>query len=838
MNILTKLTKRNLKLNKKRAVGTIIGIMLSVALICAVSGMFTSFRETLIQKTINERGYFHIAFETITKDKFKKYELNNDVEDINAVYEVGESTYVNAEKDDPYITIYSTTKEDFDKLSYTLLEGKFPANSNEIVISKRMALISGVKVGDTLELNVGQRKTNDGYELGQSNPYQGEDNEYIDNPVYKKYKVVGISYRERNNRAVYGITTGETNDNIHAYIALKHPHDYKQSFTELLGANSYDDIEFGRVLNNIDFQYTINNELLRWQVFAFSDSTISVISGIVSVVIVIIIIVSVFCIRNSFAISTTEKMKMYGMLASVGATKKQIKKNVILEGIILGLIGIPLGILCGIIAVFILVNLVNVILEDVLFNSIDGMVFKISLMPILISILLGFVTIYFSSISSAKRASLVSPIENLRNTKDIKITSKKLKTPKIISTIFKTGGVLAYKNLKRSKKKYRTTVISLAVSIFVFISMFYFVNEGFEQAGMYYTNYDYNITIYNGTFPEYDEQQISTLRNLNNINDSYLMYEYRGITKVLDESKINHYASSGLDESSVSVGIRALDSNSFKKYVKELGLNYNKVKNKGILMDDFKYWSNEEQKEIHDKRYNYKAGDTMNISLETSELKSNISIELAEVTREKPTGLENLYFGGGYLIVDKTYYDNIDFVPYRLMIDTDKPEELVNDIELIDSELVINNFDEQAKNERSMVIVISIFLYGFIAVITLIGVTNIFNTLTSNMELRQKEFAMLKSVGMTKKEFNRMINLETLFYCSKSLIYGTLFGILGSYAIHLGFNKKVGTAYQIPLTGIIISIVFVFIIVYIIMRYSISKINKQNTIETIRKENV
>ena len=316
MEILTKLTKRNLKLNKKRAIGTIIGIMLSVALICAVSGMFTSFRETLIQNAINERGYFHIAFETITKDEFKKYELNKDVKDINAVYELGESTYINADEDEPYITVYSTSKEDFDKLSYTLVEGNFPKNSNEIVLSKRMALQSGLKVGDYIELNVGERKTNDGYELGEYNPYQGEDNEYIDNPVYKKYKVVGISYRERNNRAVYGITTGETTDNIHAYISLKHPHDYKQSFVELLGANSYDDIEFNRKLN-IGFEYTVNHELLRWQVFAFSDSTISMFSGIVSVVIAIIIFVSVFCIRNSFAISTTEKMKMYGMLASV-----------------------------------------------------------------------------------------------------------------------------------------------------------------------------------------------------------------------------------------------------------------------------------------------------------------------------------------------------------------------------------------------------------------------------------------------------------------------------------------------------------------------------------------
>ena len=206
---------------------------------------------------------------------------------------------------------------------------------------------------------------------------------------------------------------------------MKNPHDYKQSFIELLNVDDYDDIRFSNI-NELGFDFTINDELLRWQVFAFSDSTISMFTAIAAVVVTIIIIVSVFCIRNSFAISTTEKMKMYGMLASVGATKKQIKKSVILEGLILGLIGIPIGILFGFIAVFILVKIVNALLSDFLFNSIDGIVFKMSIVPVIASIILGYITIYLSSISSAKRASRVSPIENLRNTKDVKINANKL----------------------------------------------------------------------------------------------------------------------------------------------------------------------------------------------------------------------------------------------------------------------------------------------------------------------------------------------------------------------------------------------------------------------------
>ena len=94
------------------------------------------------------------------------------------------------------------------------------------------------------------------------------------------------------------------------------------------------------------------------------------------------------------------------------------------------------------------------------------------------------------------------------------------------------------------------------------------------------------------------------------------------------------------------------------------------------------------------------------------------------------------------------------------------------------------------------------------------------------MELRQKEFAMLKSIGMTKKEFNKMINLETIFYSSKSLIYGIALGLIGTFVIYKAFSIKIEKGIYIPLMPIMISIIGVFILVFIIMKYSMKKINK------------
>lgn len=848
MNILNKLTIKNLKLNKKRSLGTIIGIILSVALICAVSNMVSSFRETLIQNAINESGYWHIRLYNVSNDKLKRLKLNKDIDNIYTISEDGYAkldTIKNEYK--PYLKFYGMNKEAFNNLEFKLIKGRFPKDDNEIIISEHLNKNgkANLKIDDEITVNVGDRVTlEDDYALNDSNPFD-KGNEIIKNPNTKKYRVVGIikrpdvSFEPTSAPAYTTITTSTNEDNFSVFISLKNPRD-KNSFVELLGARNYDEV-VNMEINNPRYDYTLNNELLRWEALKFSDSTFSMLLSIAEVVIFIIIFTSIFCIRNSFAISTTEKMRMYGMLSSVGATKKQIKKSVLTEGFILGLIAIPIGIMCGIIAVFVLLKIVNLFLGDFLFNNIDGMAFKVSFVAIIISIILGFVTIYFSAISSAKKASKVSPIDNLRNTNDIKISSKKLKTPKLIKNVFKTGGVLAYKNLKRSKKKYRTTVVSLTVSIFVFISMFTFINEGFKQSGNYYQNYDYNYRITFNNNSSMDE--INEIRNLDSVNASYLVYYVKPSILIDDISKINpkepleceYDKNDKCIKKYARLNIILLDDSTFKSYVKKVKGNYDYLKDKGILTDMYRFYDNKSKKEYEDRIYTYKSGDTINSKLLNED---NISIDVGMVSNIMPYGFENVYSNGGYIVLNNKYFNNIDYYGADLMIDSLDTEQLTNNILNIDSELNYYDMDEEAKAEKSIVIVISIFLYGFIGVITLIGVTNIFNTITSNMELRQKEFAMLKSVGMTKKEFNHMINLETLFYSSKSLIYGSILGIIGSYFVHRAFAGKIDTQFVLPYKAILICILFVFIVVYMIMKYSMNKINKQNMIETIRKENI
>ena len=325
----------------------------------------------------------------------------------------------------------------------------------------------------------------------------------------------------------------------------------------------------------------------------------------------------------------------------------------------------------------------------------------------------------------------------------------------------------------------------------------------------------------------------------NDTVESYsILYNTDGTYKIKNLDKIianDSYPVTEIDgEAYTSLQIVALDSSDFKEYAKRIKVNYEDVKNAGILCDEYQIYDETSEKQKEVRRYKYEKGDTIEGEYKNEKLK----IKVGAVSQTKPDGIEKTYYSDGFLVVDKEQFKNLNFRFDVMTIQSNNATSLQKEIDNINKNTNVYNIEETAKQEKSMVLVVKIFLYGFIAVITLIGITNIFNTITSNMELRQKEFAMLKSIGMTKKEFNKMINLETIFYGVKSWVYGTILGLLGTFAMYKAFSVKIEQGIYIPINAIIISAIFVFIFVFIIMRYSISKINKQNTIETIRNENI
>lgn len=856
MDILKKFTKKNLKLNKKRTIVTIIGIMLSTALICAVAGMVSSTQKTLANAMRADHGNYHMRFENVPAEELKFIEENVNVESYFLTKNVGYAKLegsINPGK--PYLFLMEFDRNALQNSSFKIVEGRLPENENEVVISQHIIDNGGVelKVGDTLSLDVGTRRlVDDGSVLSQSNPYLGEEEsqeenlqEEITDTINKTYTIVGIIERpsyELEDYQAPGYTIITYSDNINntdvanISVLFNNVGDYEETTEQIVNTVKED--------TGVDISTVANVNVIRFD-GGLSENTMNVLYGIAGVIIVIIVVSSVFVIRNSFAISVAEKTKQYGMLASVGATKKQIRKTVLLEGTYIGAIAIPLGILCGIVAIVVLLWIVNYLIGDMM----DGVVFiyNVPLLPILLSIVISAITIYLSCIIPAIRASRISPIEAIRGNEDIKIKAKKIKTSKLTKKIFGIGGVIASKNLKRNKKKYRTTVISLVVSIAIFISLSSFLDYGKRAVGLYYTDMKYNVDVYNGDIELYNE--IAQLNNIDDYSYSFTTSAIIDIEKYGSEygkeiSNINrtYYEEAEREtEYQDTIAVIMFNNDYFKKFIKELGLNENDYKNIAILEDDeFEY--NEDGTSVLRNYYNIKEGEIITINLNGEERQ----VTIAKRSDQRPMGFEGSYATGGWIFVSEDFMEDKDneIISTGMYINSSDASQLERDINNIIADndsyknVHITNLAEFADQERRILLLVSIFLYGFITVITLIGVTNIFNTITTNMILRSKEFANLKSIGMTTKEFNKMIRLESLLYGLKSLLIGIPIGLLGSFCIYQAFKNSVDFGYMIPWVSILISIIFVFIIVGATMKYSLSKINKQNIIETIRQDNI
>ena len=891
MSILNKLTITSLKLNKKRTAVTIIGIILATALITAVSGLATSFRRTMIEEARQTDGNYHYQFQNVPVEELKYFKNNRNVESYYITQNIGYS-YLKESKNEykPYLYLMAYNEKAFKDSSIKLVEGRMPQNENEIVISNHIITNGKVnyKVGDKLSIDVGKREGKDGVELYQNNPFQYHDdsekkldaqtgavvesktetksNENIMSTTTKTYTIVGIV--ERPNRTIepysapgYSIITYLDESNLQGKVnfyalytkeALSNRYDIT---SHILGISegTYRNSEQGRKLTNEELQelekarYVVNenDSLLSYEAFNLSSSNLSMIYNLCIIVIGIIIVTSIFCIRNSFAISITEKKKQYGMLASVGATSKQIRKNVFYEAFILSVIGIPLGVLGGMFAVFVLLKIIEIILSENL-NEMQ-FVFEIPWFAIVLAVSLSIITIFLSARKSAKRAGKVSPIEAIRANEDIKIKAKKLKTPKIISKLFGIGGEIAHKTLKRNQKKYRTTVISIVVSVSIFIAMSSFMNYAFKTADVYYGQKDYNIMVYTEN-KEKDEklQEISQIEGIHKFSLQKKISVRTDIEniKFSEDGKVLFPTSSG-KRTSFSFQLLTLGKEEYERYLKELGLSYEKAKDKVILIDDaITYIQNQKGNSVQKRiqTFDYQPGDKIEVKYMGKEMEKNMTLEIIKVTDQKPMGLKQRYQSNGVWIVSEEWLEKNglenEYDIVNLYIDCNDADQIEENAKKIDNELYINNTDATARANNALWLVIAIFLYGFITVISLIGITNIFNTITTNMELRSKEFANLKSIGMTTKEFNRMIRLESIFYGTKSLIIGVPIGIGLSYAIYKAFAESEEMGFIFPTSGVIISVLAVFLLVAGIMKFSLNKINKQNIIETIRKDNI
>lgn len=848
MSILNRLTIKNLRLNKKRTIVTIIGIILSTALMVGIGLLFSSFQDLMIRDTIGYSGKYEAKYNDVDLIKL------NDIKNKNFTYfyekPIGFSKIESSNEYKPYMYITSVNREYFDELK--LIEGNIPKNENEIVISNHVITNGGLdyKVGDIVTFTYGSRNIDGNITLANNELVDGE---FLTNGGTHAYKIVGIVDRSNfesysaSGYTAFTVDVNSDNGNVNLYVMFnKNKNIIKQSE------------ELAKELNyNGDINY--NSTLLA----LYGESTYgNVMSSMGGMMIIMLSLVSIGCIiviYNSFAISVMERKREFGLLSSIGATKKQIKKSVFYEALVVGVIGIILGILGAYIGIGTVILIINNLISDML-------EYKLYLVTnylfIIIPVIFMIIVIGVSAFIPSRRASKVSPIEAIRQNDDIKINKKKIRTSKLVLKLFGIEGEIALKNIKRNKKKYRVTIVSLFISIVLFISFSSYMNYTLNTASsvMGEVPYDYRISYFG------DDNNKESLDKINEIVKSsdvkeYVSYSVGNLSIIgnytYSDEYLDFYKSAYGDDGIKalnnlkyqSIYILVLDDNSYNKYKNLIGLDKDSV----ILLNKFKGVSYGNNKRVN---YDIPVINNGNINIKICNFDDdeenvdttkycNKNIDNIFVTNKSFDLIEEFsYMDDFKLIVNKKLYDSIldggaDFTQFNIISDnTNNIDKLTKELDKYNNVNYIN-IKESMKQTNNLILVVKILMYGFISLVTLIGVTSVFNTISTSMALRKREFAVLRSIGLTRGGFNKMLFFESLFFGMKSLIFALPVSIGVTILIHYSLADMVSiSTIIIPWKAIIISIVSVFIIVLLTMMYSSSKIKKHNIIEQIREENI
>ena len=949
MNLMKTLTLKNLKLNRKRTIVTIVGIILATALLSALVTLVSSFQYSMIEYQKQKDGDFHVKFSGVKMSELSEFKNNRNIESTFETIGMGFAKLDGCKNEDkPYAYVMATDEAGFERGCFNLIEGRMAKNEDEIVIPRHLKTNGriDIKVGDEITLDVGKRYDSDTESVIEENSAYEHEAETLTGTVTKRYKVVGIMERpgykmEDYSAAGYTFVTysdelaaidngskseaseADTTLTVYSRYTQKALRNKDAVTADIIGVDekllakandssvemtAEESDRFLKEIENAKYDIDMNGYLISYECVFPVDGMFKALFTVAAVVALIIILTSVYCIKNSFNISITEKIRQYGMLASVGATRRQIKSSVKTEAAMLGVVGIPVGTMSGILAALVLVKVVNALSAGWLNFALS---FHTSLPALILAVILSIATIYFSATGSARRAAKVTPLEAIRNTKEIKIKSAKLKTPAIIGRIWGIGGIISYKNIKRNNKKYRTTVTSIVICSVTFIVISYFMSMAFSMVGMSYASTDYNIGINMSYKKDIDIEKLSKLVSGIEGVDDYLVgagYDF-DVDKPEYTKEYGEYCRQLYDDSedvSQMFLITVLDDKSYDKYASDAGIK--DAAEGAILVNKctFDVYNENSLKYVKKEMelYKYKAGDTIecgyNVYDDASSddnavegdtesstddnnavegdtessvddnngyvdeetinngVRKTVDVTIAGVTDKVPI----CYKGYSYttlLFMNQKGFESLwadgksgnelepGYASYSAYVVAENADDYQDTFEKETEEnpeysqisFYVSNLDKQMRDEKSLFTLLGVFAYGLIVVIALIGITNIINTLSTGMELRSREFATLRSIGMTDKQFAGMVRLESVFISVKALVIGVPLGILISYLLCVMMNRMDDAImYEPPYKAIILCIVVVIMLIYAIMKLSMTKLRHNNIIETIKNENL
>ena len=658
------------------------------------------------------------------------------------------------------------------------LKGKMPTNNNEIIISSNKAYLDNLSIGSSLE---------------------------IDN---KEYEVVGIynSLALQNLNLDNIVITKENELDSEAIYFI-----YLKSYKDIY--NNIRDIA-NRLSNS---SYSINNSLLYYYAGVdpngdYSSNNDAVYFLLALFLCLVLAFIIFFIIYNAFSISVNEKKKKYTMYKSIGATPKQILYSVFLESIIVLIIAIPFGFILSLGFISLILFIINSMLEGIATN-----IYTVSIYPIFVLVSLAFVLVstLLATLSVARMAGSINIIEEVRQPKKFKYK----KENRLVKKLFGISGQISANSVKRDRAKYRITTISVVIGIVLFLTA-----TSLLSIALY--SYEDSYAVSNNVYLSYAEN------DLNNTSTEYIFDYISNLDSVKEYVfyKSGYYNYQTVDNEIGNISVIYVDSKNYEKLKEKYQFDSAAIFN--ILDDDKKAFNQE------------------NITLTLTPTSNFANQEAFDVTAKviNESGfLEDIYPGvfttSIFPIMLLEQEKQIDYVTRIYLISDDylkldqEMQELVENNERIYYLNYPAMYHEQvvSNNCVKLVIYMALGLVVFITVVSIIG------TISSNLNLRRREFAVLKSLGLTNKQFNKMIFYESLMLSLKSLLFGLLIFILLAVIFiritmlnETTFDSLLGIPLNIFVPPLLICIFGVIIINYLSFLIATRKIKKDNIVDVIK----
>lgn len=858
MKIINKLTWRHLWVNRRRTVITLFGIIISVAMVTAVFTSVGSLMRSLSDITASYDGAWHAQYMNLQDKDVQTLSKQKNVKTIGLLADIGQmdcNTKEDSGRNETSIIAGNQNLFAINKMKPAA--GRLPNNTRELMVTKSYLQRNKLnwKVGDTVTVQTTS------YPTGAQEAEATGGEPIVEN---RTFTVCGILEVQNQLTGMNSAFCGMDDTVAGGYTA-------QVQFSNL-GSNTPKDIKaaakavYGKAVNS-DWSdlYTIHTDYLMYNGVQMSDGIARALYGFVAIILLIIILASVFMIYDSFAVSYQQRARYLGMLASVGATRVQKRGSVYFEGFILGCIGIPIGILCGIGGIAVTLRaLSDSFMKTVMVATGDSIRLHavVDWKIIVFSALISALTIFISAWIPAHRASKITPIEALRQTNTVKVKkAKKLKTSRLRQKLFGFEDVLAVKNYKRNAKRSRTVVFALAVSVILFLSTANFTGMLTNALDNEYDGIQFDV--YESVNSSDGPLSVDLVEKLNKevsrmpgIESMRVCADNEMMVDGLDKQLTAEAKKANMDRSVYVLGV---DNDTFAALAKEAGIDPSVCQDDkiptGILINRVQVATEKKQSLVLNPLQGSLVGQTFTGSMvgynsEGNELYAKYTAKVAAQMNKEASNLGSFMHPTlvvpmhSYLVHFPSVLAEDDIVSYaRYYItaqDHDRVYTQVSDLLSDTKGISHTGYDAaaQAETMRALRIVVMTFGYGFITLITLISVMNIINTISSGMEERRREFAMIKSVGMTPRSFKKSIYLENIRYGVMALVWG----LPVSFGLDFLMYKILGSSFDYGYTFrwyyYLAAALAVFAVIAIALLYAVDKIKKDNIIETLKRDDI